>query len=33
MLGASLHRPRAAIACGLLLALALGGCAARPTPP
>ena len=30
MLGASLHRPRAAIACGLLaLALALAGCAAQ----
>jgi branched-chain amino acid transport system substrate-binding protein len=29
MLGASLVRPRAAIACGLLAALALAGCAAR----
>jgi ABC-type branched-subunit amino acid transport system substrate-binding protein len=29
MLGASLHRPRAVIACGLLLALVLAGCATR----
>jgi ABC-type branched-subunit amino acid transport system substrate-binding protein len=29
MLGASLHRPHAAIACGLLLALALAGCATQ----
>jgi branched-chain amino acid transport system substrate-binding protein len=29
MLGASLHRPRAVIACGLLLALVLAGCATQ----
>jgi branched-chain amino acid transport system substrate-binding protein len=29
MLGASLHRPRAATACGLLFALALAGCATQ----
>ena len=29
MLGASLHRPRAPIACGLLAALALAGCATQ----
>jgi branched-chain amino acid transport system substrate-binding protein len=29
MLGASLHRPHAAIACGLLFALALAGCATQ----
>ncbi|MGH2894231.1 MAG: hypothetical protein ACRDPM_13355, partial [Solirubrobacteraceae bacterium] len=29
MLGALLHRPRALIACGLLAALALAGCATQ----